>query len=37
MPQYLIWLVNDLNVMNEFKILQTSWTDSIGCIGSIEW
>jgi hypothetical protein len=37
MPQYLIWLVNDLNVINDFKILETYCNDSIGCINEIDW
>jgi hypothetical protein len=37
MPQYPICLVSDMNVINDFKILETYWTDSIGCICCIDW
>jgi hypothetical protein len=37
MPQYLISLVNEMNVLNECKILETYWSDWIGCTGSIHW
>ena len=36
MPQYPICLVSDMNVINDFKILETYWTDSIGCICCID-
>jgi hypothetical protein len=36
MPQYQICLVNEMNVIGSFKILETYWTDWIGCIGWID-
>ena len=36
LPQYRICLVNEMNVLDSFKILETYWTDWIGCIGEID-